>query len=203
MDAITLPALLAFVMTMGFAILSPGPAIIACTRSAAARGREAALPYALGLAVGASLWCLFSVFGLTLLFQLVPQLFTGLKIVGGVYLVWIAWKMWRHAEDPLPPAAATDGPGFWSGIALNLSNPKPALFYASILLSLFPRLHGVVGPAFIYAVALSVEVTFYITVTTLMSTGPVRRRYFAAKAWIDRIAGALIGALGLTLILRH
>lgn len=203
MDAISPAALLAFVMTLGLAILSPGPAIIACTRSAAARGREAALPYSVGLAVGASLWCLFSLFGLSLLFRLVPQLFTALKLAGGLYLLWVAWAMWRHAADPLPPAAATGGPGFWAGIALNLSNPKPALFYASVLLSLFPRLHGIAGPAVLYAVALAIELTFYVSVTTLMSTGPVRRRYFAAKAWIDRIAGALIGALGLTLILRH
>ena len=55
----------------------------------------------------------------------------------------------------------------------------------------------------IYLVALTVEVTFYAAVTTLMATGPVRRRYIAAKTWIDRIAGGLIGALGVSLILRH
>ena len=202
MDALSVLSLTAFVTTMALAILTPGPAIIACIRSAAARGREATLPYALGLAVGASLWCIFSLAGLTLLFTLLPQLFVALKVIGGLYLLWFAVKLWRHAPDPLPQGAPV-GPGFWSGMALNLSNPKPALFYGAVLLSLFPRLHGLAGPAVVYAVALTVEVTFYTVVTLLMSTPPVRRRYFAAKAWIDRTAGALIGALGLTLIVRH
>ncbi|WP_231555413.1 LysE family translocator [Paracoccus sanguinis] len=203
LDAVTLPQLALFVSTLAVAILSPGPAIIAASRSAAARGRQASMPYALGLATGASLWCLFALFGLTVLFRAVPQLFVAMKLAGGVYLIWIAVQMWRHAADPLAMGDETvTGPGFWQGIALNLSNPKPALFYASVIMSIFPALHGA-APAVIYLVALSVELSFYVAVTTLMATGPVRRRYIAAKPWIDRIAGGLIGALGVSLILRH
>ena len=59
-------------------------------------------------------------------------------------------------------------------MALNLSNPKPALFYAGVIMSIFPTLHGP-SAGMIYAVALSVEVTFYAIVTFLMATAPVRR----------------------------
>ncbi|WP_134725692.1 LysE family translocator [Paracoccus luteus] len=203
MDAITLPQLALFVATLGLAIVSPGPAIIAASQSAASRGRRASMPYAMGLAVGASLWCLFALFGLTVLFRWMPSLFVALKILGGIYLLWIAFQMWRHAADPLDMAGETvSGPGFARGVALNLSNPKPALFYSAVIMSVFPSLHGA-APAVVYGVALAVELGFYAAVTALMSTGPVRRRYYGAKTWIDRIAGALIGALGLSLILRH
>ena len=87
-------------------------------------------------------------------------------------------------------------------MALNLSNPKPALFYGSVILSIFPALQGGASLV-IYLVALSVELSFYAAITALMATAPVRRRYGAAKTWIDRIAGALIGALGLALMIRH
>lgn len=203
MDAITLPHLVLFVTTLSLAILSPGPAIIAASQSAAARGRAASMPYAMGLAFGASLWCLFALFGLTVVFRLVPQLYVALKLAGGIYLVWIAWKMWRHAADPLAMEGETvTGPGFVRGIALNLSNPKPALFYSAVIMSVFPALGGI-APAIVYGIALTVELTFYATVTALMSTAPVRRRYVGAKTWIDRIAGALIGVLGVSLIVRH
>ena len=203
MDAVTLPQLALFVGTLAAAIVSPGPAIIAASRSAAARGRAASMPYAMGLAVGASLWCLFALFGLSVLFQIVPQLFTAMKVLGGAYLVWVGVQMLRHAADPLAMEGETvTGPGFLRGMALNLSNPKPALFYGSVLLSIFPALHGMAALA-VYLVALSVEVGFYAAVTTLMATGPVRRRYIAARTWIDRIAGVLIGALGVSLIVRH
>lgn len=203
MDGITLPQVSLFVTTLGLAILSPGPAIIAASQSAASRGRALTMPYALGLAFGASLWCLFALFGLTVLFQLVPSLFVALKVLGGAYLIWIAVKMWQHAADPLGISDDTSsGPGFVRGVALNLSNPKPALFYSSIIMSIFPLLHGA-APVVIYAIALLVELTFYVAVTTLMAMGPVRQRYFMAKKLIDRVAGALIGALGVSLIVRH
>lgn len=203
MDGITLSQVTLFVTTLGLAIISPGPAIIAASQSAASRGRALTMPYSLGLAFGASLWCLFALFGLTVVFQLVPSLFIALKVLGGAYLIWIAYKMWLHSADPLGISDDTSsGPGFWRGIALNLSNPKPALFYSSIIMSIFPSLHGA-APVAIYGIALSVELLFYASVTTLMAMTPVRQRYFSAKTLIDRIAGSLIGALGLSLIIRH
>ena len=61
----------------------------------------------------------------------------------------------------------------------------------------------VAGPAVIYAAALTCELTFYSLVTTLLSTRAVQRRYVGARVWIDRIAAAMIGTLGLMLIIRH
>lgn len=203
MAAVTLPALGLFVMTLALAILSPGPAIIAASRSAAARGRQASMPYAMGLAIGASFWCLFALFGLTVLFRVLPQSYMLLRLLGGAYLIWVAVQMWRHAADPLAmDGESVAGPGFIQGLALNLSNPKPALFYGGVIMTIFPAL-STAGAAVIYLVALAVEVCFYAAVTVLMATGPMRRGYRAAKAAIDRIAGTLIGALGLTLMLRH
>lgn len=203
MTGITLPQLALFVGTLAGAIVSPGPAILAAAKSAAARGPRASMPYAMGLAFGASLWCLFALLGLTVLFRMVPQLYTALKVIGGAYLVWIAVQMLRHAAEPLRMDGGTAaGPGFVQGVALNLSNPKPALFYGSVILSVFPALQGGASLA-IYLVALAIELSFYAAVTALMATAPVRRRYGAAKTWIDRIAGTLIGALGLALMIRH
>ena len=203
MAAITLPALTLFVSTLALGILTPGPAIIAAARSAAARGRQASMPYALGLAIGASFWCLFALFGLTVLFRVLPQSYALLRLLGGAYLLWIAFQMWRHATEPMTIAEGlAGGPGFRQGLALNLSNPKPALFYAGVILSLFPVL-STWGAAVVYLVALCVEVCFYAGVTVLMATDPMRRGYRAARTAIDRVAGTLIGALGLTLMLRH
>lgn len=203
MDAITLGQLLLFITTLGVAIVTPGPAILAASRSAAARGWRATLPYALGLASGATVWAFAAAFGLTVVFRVVPELYLALRIAGGLYLLWFAWHLWRSAGAPLPDISAMPrGPGFLQGFVLNASNPKPALFYSAVILSIFPMLHGLAGPLLIYAVALSVEITFFMIVTALMATPPVRRRYLAASGWIDRIASGLIAALGLSLILR-
>jgi len=190
------------VATLTLAILSPGPAIIAAMQTAFARGRDVALPYGIGLAFGASLWGLFALLGLTVIFKLVPLLYMALKLFGGAYLLWMAWHLWRGAASPMPEAAkARFGTGFWGGIALNLSNPKPALFYSSLIVAIFPGQLSAGTQGAIYATALGTELFWYATVTLAMSTLAVRRRYAAAKAWIDRGAAVLLAGLGLTLIL--
>lgn len=202
--AITADQLLLFVGTLSVAILSPGPGVIAVSQGAFALGRRRALPYALGLALGASVWCLFALLGLTVVFRALPWTYVALKVLGGAYLVWIAWKMWRHAPDPLPdPAEGSRGMGFRGGMMLNLSNPKPALFYSAVLLSIFPALLSAGDKLAIYVTAASVELAFYSALASLMALPWLRRRYYAAKFWIDRAAGLAIGLLGLSLILRH
>ncbi|SNR45560.1 LysE family translocator [Paracoccus sediminis] len=192
-----------FVATLSVAILSPGPGVIAVSQSAFALGRRRTLPYAWGLAVGASAWGIFALLGLTMIFRALPWTYAALKAAGGAYLVWIAWKMWRHARDPLPdPADSSRGMGFGGGMVLNLSNPKPALFYSAVLLSIFPAWLTAGDKLLIYATAVSVELAFYTALASLMALPWLRRRYYEAKFWIDRAAGLAIGGLGLSLILR-
>lgn len=203
MMVVSAEQLLVFVGTLSVAILSPGPGVIAVSQGAFALGRRRALPYAWGLALGASVWCLFALLGLTVVFRALPWTYVALKMLGGAYLVWIAWSMCRHAADPLPdPANSGRGMGFWGGMMLNLSNPKPALFYSAVLLSIFPALLTATDKLAIYATAVSVELAFYTALASLMALPLLRRRYYAAKFWIDRAAGLAIGCLGLSLILR-
>lgn len=188
---------------LSLAILTPGPAIIAATQAAFQYGRARALPYALGLAAGASLWCLFALLGLAVIFRLHPSLFVAMKILGGVYLLWFSWRLWLASTAPLPDAAEGASKGFWGGITLNLSNPKPALFYAALILSIFPNALSLTGKVSVYATCLGIELFWYVVIAISMSTAAMRTRYFAAKFWIDRAAALAMALLGLLLILHH
>lgn len=194
---------LALIGALSLAILSPGPAIISAIQMSFATGRRAALRYGWGLAFGASIWCVFALAGLAAVFRIYPALFHAMKIGGGVYLLWMAWGLWRAAVQPLPdPAERRFGRGFIGGMALNLSNPKPALFYAALILSLFPGPQSLPQQAGIYATAALTEQFWYTIVTLAMSTAVMRGRYFAAKFWIDRGAALALALLGLLLIIR-
>ncbi len=197
----TLDQVLLLVSALTLAILSPGPAIISATQTAFARGRAIAVPYGMGLAFGASLWGLCALLGLTAVFTVVPALYLALKVFGGFYLIWMAWGLWRGATGPVPEAARNPfGTGFLGGIALNLSNPKPALFYSALIVAIFPVQASAAGQGAIYATLLATEMFWYVAVTLAMSTAPVRRRYAAARLWIDRGAALVLGALGLALL---
>lgn len=188
---------------LSLAILAPGPAIIATVQAAFNHGRQRAMPYALGLATGASLWCIFALAGLAVVFKIYPALYGALKIFGGLYLLWFAWGLWKSSTEPLAEAAGGVSRGFWGGIALNLSNPKPALFYAALILSIFPDPLSLSQKLGVYAVSLSTELFWYATVATVMSTAVMRARYFASKFWIDRAASVAMAVLGLLLIFKH
>ncbi|MDO5605174.1 MAG: LysE family transporter [Paracoccus sp. (in: a-proteobacteria)] len=170
-------------------------------QTAMSRSRDQAVPYALGLAFGASLWCLCALLGLAALLRIYPALYAAMTMLGGAYLIWVGWHMWRGARDPLPDAASGARKTFAGGIALNLANPKPALFYAALILSLFPGELTSLRQASIYATALATELFWYAAIALVMSTTAMRTRYRAAKIWIDRAAGLAIIALGVLLIL--
>ena len=86
MNSVSADQLVLFTATLAVAILSPGPGVIAVSQSAFALGRGRAMPYGWGLAFGASLWCLFSLLGLAMLFGLMPWTYTALKIAGACRL---------------------------------------------------------------------------------------------------------------------
>ena len=140
--------------------------------------------------------------GLAVVFRLHPGWFAALKVFGGFYLLWFAWRLWAASSRPLPPAASGSR-GFFGGIALNLSNPKPALFYAALILSVFPAAMSGRQQATLYAICLTTELFWYALVAVLMSTAAMRARYFAAKFWIDRAASLAMAALGILLIVKH
>ncbi|MFD2440048.1 LysE family translocator [Paracoccus kondratievae] len=115
---------LALISALSLAILTPGPAIIATVQTAFAHGRSRALPYALGLATGASLWCLFALAGLAVLFRLHPALFSALKIFGGLYLLWFAWGCGvpRPGRCPMRPVGRRKVSGAGSRLIFRIPN---------------------------------------------------------------------------------
>lgn len=183
------------------ALISPGPAVLAILQKSFAEGRARALPFGLGLGFGASVWCAFALAGLSVVFHIVPALFVGLKMLGGAYLVYLAARIWASADRPL--AGARPGSalrrGFLGGVLLNLSNPKPALFFSAVILTIFPEALPPSAQFTVYAIILGMEWSFYVIVTLLLTRPAVRSAYLSAKGWIDRSTSVALGALGVSL----
>ena len=102
----------------------------------------------------------------------------------------------RWPTAPVPGASA-----FWGGLLVNLLNPKSVLFAASVLVVIFPADMGLGAKALIVANHFVVELIVYSAFAALLSTPPARAGYLRAKPAIDRVAAALLAALGLRLLL--
>jgi threonine/homoserine/homoserine lactone efflux protein len=201
-----LAAVAAILAALLMGAMSPGPSFVLVARNAIGLSRTDGLATALGMGVGGVFFSGIALAGLYTLLSAVEWLYVGLKVAGGLYLIYIASKIWRGASSPL---VVDDGRGtqnhnprksFWIGLTTQLSNPKTAIWYGSIFAALLPQ-HPplwcyLILPPMIFAI----EAGWYTIVALCFSSRRPRELYLRAKKWIDRIAAGAITALGLRLI---
>ena len=188
------------------AAISPGPSFVVAVRTAAAEGFRTAAALALGFGLGALLWAGAAMAGLALLFELVPVLFTALKLVGAAFLLWIAVQMWRHASSPLEMRAESAAPrsagaAMRQGFLTFASNPKPAIFFGAVFVGLVPHETPLGWRIAILAAVFVNEVGWYLIVARAFSLPRARSAYVRLKAGLDRAFGTLIAAFGLKIAL--
>jgi len=75
--------------------MTPGPNNIMLLSSGLTYGYKRTIPHALGVVIGFPLMTIFVGLGLGEFFKLYPITFTVLKIIGILYLLWLAWKISR------------------------------------------------------------------------------------------------------------
>lgn len=199
-------ALATILLTVLIGAASPGPSFIFMTRTAVARSRRHAFMGVLGMGVGSMVFSASALFGLHAVFTHVAWLYAALKIAGGLYLIYLAWRLWRGAAEPLvlsggeTPSPVSRGRAFATALMVQLSNPKTAIFYASIFTAMLPAQ----APPWIFfalpPLVFLIEISWYGCVVLAFSSGPSRAAYLRSKLWIDRICGALMGAIGVKLI---
>jgi threonine/homoserine/homoserine lactone efflux protein len=175
-------------------------------KEAVAGSRAHGLAAALGMGLGGVVFAGMALLGLQALLLAVPSLYIGLKLLGGLYLCWLGWRIFRAADTPLA-AAAAGAPAlrprrrsFWLGLSTQLSNPKTAVVYASVFAALLP---AQLSAAFALVLLLSVfviEAGWYGLVATVLSAAAPRRTYLRCKRTLDRLAGTAMVLLGLRLI---
>jgi threonine/homoserine/homoserine lactone efflux protein len=86
------------------------------------------------------------------------------------------------------------------GLATQLSNPKTAIWYASIFTAVLSVTEPQGFAAFVLPMIFAVETGWYVAVAITFSAPAPRRSYLRLKLWIDRIAGGVMALLGLKLI---
>ncbi|MGA0605770.1 LysE family translocator [Phenylobacterium sp. VNQ135] len=186
--------------------MSPGPSFVLVSRTAVTRSRAHGLAAAAGMGLGAAMFALLALAGLVTLLREAPTLHLALKIGGGLYLMYIAWRIWRGAAEPLAgeadglPAAGALRRSFCLAFITQVSNPKAAVVYGSVFAALLPT----PAPAWLLAVlapaVFILETGWYVLVALAFSAPGPRALYAGWKAWIDRAAAAVMGALGLRLV---
>jgi threonine/homoserine/homoserine lactone efflux protein len=97
----TLLSVLSITGAITLGAMSPGQSFILVARTAVASSRRDGMAVALGMGIGCFIFALIALLGLQSLLLALPWLYTTLKMLGGAYLIYLAFKMLRGAHQPL------------------------------------------------------------------------------------------------------
>ena len=197
----TIEHLIAFNIALFAAIASPGPALLVAIQTTLSAGRRASIAIGCGLGLMAATWTMLALLGLEAVLQVVPWAYAVAKFVGAIYLIYIAWGMWRGARNEVEAKITPARRAFRQGFLINVLNPKSVLFATAVLIVIFPANMTLTENAIVVLNHLVVEVLFYIGLAFAMSTPAVRNSYLRAKIYLDRTASVVLGGLGIRLLI--
>lgn len=204
---IPLQELLLFVTASAVLAIAPGPDNLFVLTQSALQGARAGVCVTLGLCTGLLVHIGAVVLGVAAFVQSSAAAFTVLKLVGAVYLLYLAWHAFRAGRVPL---AVVDRPPVYGALALyvrgvlmNVSNPKVAIFFLAFLPQFADPSRGAM-PAQIVVLGVSFLLTalciFALVAWTAGRLGRRLQRSAGAQRWMNRLVGTTFAALAVRLL---
>ena len=199
-----------FLATALLITVSPGPDNLMVLSVGVSRGRKQGMAFGLGCALGCLSHTVLAALGISALIAASPVAFTALKILGGLYLIYLGAGAIRSRGigDPVKPKSPSMTEEtllklFSRGLIANSINPKVVLFFLSFLPQFVLQQNGHIG----FQTAL-LGLTFTAQSVVLFgllgyfsgAVGQWLNRRPKAGLWLDRIAGSIFIALGLRLV---
>lgn len=207
---LTWQTLTAFVVLAAMLIALPGPSMLFIVGRALQHGRREAILSVVGNAIGVFMHVILVALGVGALIAASEVAFVGLKIVGGVYLVYLGVQQIRHRRqglelqtDDAPPTRVSAARLLLESFAVGASNPKTLVFYVAVLPQFADPARG---PIAVQMILLGL----IFLVMALIGDGAAALLASGAKSWLfnrpERVAvvrgtgGGLIAALGVLLL---
>ncbi len=188
-------------------ISSPGPNVLAVIGTSMGVGRRSGLALALGVAMGSLCWALLTVTGLSALLAAYAQALVVIKIVGGCFLLWLAYKAFRSAASAhdidaqaLAGGQRTPVGYFGRGFVIQMTNPKAALAWIAIIsLGLQQGAPLWVGFVIVGGTAF-LSIVVHCLYAVAFSTPVMVRLYGKARRTIQATLGVFFALAGLKLL---
>ena len=201
---------IAFLLTAVLLTATPGPDNLMVLSVGVSRGRRSGIAFGLGCALGCLSHTALAVMGVSALVAASPVAFLFLKMVGGVYLIWLGLQAWRHAggsaKQAVPSIDASWQMLFMKGLLANAINPKVVLFFLSFLPQFVDASQGhvawqlgLLGVVFTAQAAVLFGLLGYFA----GSVGGWLSRKPSVGLWLDRLAGGVFMALGTRIMMAH
>jgi threonine efflux protein len=197
-----LTTLLTVALLHWFVLVTPGPNVLVVSQLAADGHRKAACFAALGVTLVAVAWSLLAILGVNAVFAAHPRLRLALQIAGGVYLCYVAVRLWRARASTGKTLSSSVAPtaAFRLGFFTNIMNPKSALFFGSVFATALPPQPSTALLVAVVTMVLVNAFCWHMFLAFAFSHHRIQAVYATQRKVLNRVAGALVGAFGLRLI---
>lgn len=201
-------ALLGIALVALAMVLTPGPNMIYLVSRSLSQGSVAGLVSLGGTAVGFMVYMTMANLGLAAVFVVVPWLYTGLKVAGALYLLFLAYRAIAGGGVGLFEVRdlARDSKArlFSMGLVTNLLNPKAAIMYVALIPQFIDPTHGaVVAQGFVLG-GVQIAVSLVVNALIIVGAGAIAallRRRPAWLTWQRRATAVLLACVGIGLLI--
>jgi threonine/homoserine/homoserine lactone efflux protein len=184
----------------------PGPGIFYVAARTLSGGREAGIASSFGTALGGLVHVIAGALGVSTLILASAQLFSALKLVGALYLIWLGIKTFREAgaapPEQIEPAGAQRA--FREGIVVEALNPKTAAFFLAFIPQFLEPAAGSVALQFVALGLISVTLNTAADIIVVMLASTARANLVRGSHLIRCLrqgSGLFIAGLGISLAL--
>lgn len=190
--------------------LTPGPDTFLVLRYSMSRARDG-IAAAVGCAIGSLVWAALVAVGLATLLEQSAELFRIVKIIGGLYLIYLGIMAFLSTRRSARASAAGDGEpetglpaprrrsssSLLAGLLSTLLNPKVGLFFLAVVPQ-FVSAHAGFGETMLLGVVDAVIGGLYLVAVTLLASRLIAwlRRPRVTRA-LERISAGVLAALGI------
>jgi threonine/homoserine/homoserine lactone efflux protein len=176
------PQLLPLIFFSIAAAFTPGPNNIIGSYSGFNFGIKKSIPRILGVTFGYTILITLAAGGLNIIFNVYPVLKTIIKVIGSIFLIYLAYKI--SFQNQVRKKTIKNPVKFFETFIFQFINPK-GVFAAITSISLFVEL----GENYIFHSMIVILVSFFCAVTSITSwclLGKFLRRFAENKKFIQR-----------------
>jgi threonine/homoserine/homoserine lactone efflux protein len=210
----TIASFAAFVGLCLLLSVTPGPDTFLVLRFSMTR-RAAGMFSGLGSSVGTIVWAALVAVGLATLLEQSAEIYRVVKIVGGLYLVYLGVSTFIRSRRARASSAESElqrmdarqpGSGmvrpFTAGLISTMLNPKVGLFFLAIVPQFVPAHHLTTGDTIGWTLLLGATEAviggLYLVVVAALASRAVRwLKRPAVTGWLERISSGILAALGI------
>ena len=186
--------------------LAPGPDNIFVLTQSALHGRAAGLHVTLGLCTGLLVHTAAVSLGVAAIFRTSDMAFTGLKSVGAMYLLYLAWQAFRSGAADLEENRDVNLSRrslYARGVVMNITNPKVAIFFLAFLPQFADPTRGSVTLQTLCFGGVFVVATLLVFVSVALTAGFLGgwlKGSKRAQTAMNRVSGAVFAGMALRLV---